>query len=174
MRQKITLRLQQCPRTELLYLKCQNTWTKVFPKLMHATGCPNCTQWLSQISTKTSPRTILRHINTVLQSMKLLSIVTKSNSPDILSRRQCQTENEVVTQILWKYQSIESAYVDTGLCCAVIQTQKLKEKLIPVLNLMTESSRAHKETRHYLRQKVMYFLKFHVVKVCQIFLESAS
>ncbi|KAG8006650.1 Synembryn-A [Nibea albiflora] len=33
--------------------------------------------------------------------------------------------------------------------------QKLKEKLTPVLNLLTESSRVHRETRHYLRQKVL-------------------
>ncbi|KAM7372487.1 hypothetical protein PAMP_009651 [Pampus punctatissimus] len=33
--------------------------------------------------------------------------------------------------------------------------QKLKEKLTPILNLLTESSRAHRETRHYLRQKIL-------------------
>ncbi|XP_019213898.1 synembryn-A isoform X3 [Oreochromis niloticus] len=33
--------------------------------------------------------------------------------------------------------------------------QKLKEKLTPVLNLLTESSRVHRETRHYLRQKIL-------------------
>ncbi|KAM9391625.1 chaperone Ric-8A [Pholidichthys leucotaenia] len=33
--------------------------------------------------------------------------------------------------------------------------QKLKEKLIPVLNLLTESSRAHRETRRYLRHKIL-------------------
>ncbi|KAM9780452.1 LOW QUALITY PROTEIN: chaperone Ric-8A [Neosynchiropus ocellatus] len=33
--------------------------------------------------------------------------------------------------------------------------QKLKEKLTPVLNLLTESSRVHGETRHYLRQKIL-------------------
>uniref|UniRef100_A0A8C1WIP2 Synembryn n=1 Tax=Cyprinus carpio TaxID=7962 RepID=A0A8C1WIP2_CYPCA len=32
---------------------------------------------------------------------------------------------------------------------------KLKEKLAPVLNLLTESSKAHKETRHYLRQQIL-------------------
>uniref|UniRef100_H2MS96 Synembryn n=1 Tax=Oryzias latipes TaxID=8090 RepID=H2MS96_ORYLA len=35
------------------------------------------------------------------------------------------------------------------------RSQKLKEKLTPVLNLLTESSRVHRETRHYLRQKVI-------------------
>ncbi|XP_044186019.1 synembryn-A [Thunnus albacares] len=35
------------------------------------------------------------------------------------------------------------------------RAQKLKEKLIPVLNLLTESSRVHRETRHYLRQKIL-------------------
>ncbi|KAJ8402554.1 hypothetical protein AAFF_G00366370 [Aldrovandia affinis] len=30
-----------------------------------------------------------------------------------------------------------------------------KEKLTPVLNLLMESSRAHKETRHYLRQQIL-------------------
>uniref|UniRef100_A0A3P9NJ63 Synembryn n=1 Tax=Poecilia reticulata TaxID=8081 RepID=A0A3P9NJ63_POERE len=37
--------------------------------------------------------------------------------------------------------------------------QKLKEKLTPVLSLLTESSRAHRETRHYLRQKILPPLK---------------
>ncbi|XP_030649771.1 synembryn-A [Chanos chanos] len=32
---------------------------------------------------------------------------------------------------------------------------KLKEKLTPVLNLLTESSKAHRETRHYLRQQIL-------------------
>ncbi|XP_016397118.1 synembryn-A-like isoform X2 [Sinocyclocheilus rhinocerous] len=32
---------------------------------------------------------------------------------------------------------------------------KLKEKLAPVLNLLTESSKAHRETRHYLRQQIL-------------------
>uniref|UniRef100_A0A3P9L7N7 Synembryn n=1 Tax=Oryzias latipes TaxID=8090 RepID=A0A3P9L7N7_ORYLA len=35
------------------------------------------------------------------------------------------------------------------------RSQKLKEKLTPVLNLLSESSRVHRETRHYLRQKVI-------------------
>ncbi|KAI1884795.1 hypothetical protein AGOR_G00230180 [Albula goreensis] len=33
--------------------------------------------------------------------------------------------------------------------------QKLKEKLTPVLNLLTESCRAHRETRHYLKQQIL-------------------
>ncbi|XP_047215756.1 synembryn-A-like [Girardinichthys multiradiatus] len=33
--------------------------------------------------------------------------------------------------------------------------QKLKEKLTPVLSLLTKSSRVHRETRHYLRQKIL-------------------
>ncbi|XP_059204422.1 synembryn-A [Centropristis striata] len=33
--------------------------------------------------------------------------------------------------------------------------QRLKEKLTPVLNLLTESSRVHRETRHYLRHKIL-------------------
>uniref|UniRef100_A0A3B5LM66 Synembryn n=1 Tax=Xiphophorus couchianus TaxID=32473 RepID=A0A3B5LM66_9TELE len=37
--------------------------------------------------------------------------------------------------------------------------QKLKEKLTPVLSLLTESSRVHRETRHYLRQKILPPLK---------------
>uniref|UniRef100_A0A3B5LL49 Synembryn n=1 Tax=Xiphophorus couchianus TaxID=32473 RepID=A0A3B5LL49_9TELE len=39
------------------------------------------------------------------------------------------------------------------------QGQKLKEKLTPVLSLLTESSRVHRETRHYLRQKILPPLK---------------
>ncbi|GAA6094062.1 synembryn-A, partial [Tachysurus ichikawai] len=34
-------------------------------------------------------------------------------------------------------------------------SQKLKEKLTPVLNLLTETCRAHRETRHYLRQQIL-------------------
>ncbi|XP_010900555.2 synembryn-A isoform X1 [Esox lucius] len=33
--------------------------------------------------------------------------------------------------------------------------QKLKEKLTPVLNLLTESCRVHRETRHYLRKQIL-------------------
>ncbi|XP_053708526.1 synembryn-A isoform X4 [Synchiropus splendidus] len=33
--------------------------------------------------------------------------------------------------------------------------QKLKEKLTPVLNLLTESCRVHRETRRYLRQQIL-------------------
>ncbi|XP_077476216.1 chaperone Ric-8A isoform X2 [Stigmatopora argus] len=33
--------------------------------------------------------------------------------------------------------------------------EKLKEKLILVVNLLTESSRVHRETRHYLRQQIL-------------------
>nr|XP_015208848.1 PREDICTED: synembryn-A-like [Lepisosteus oculatus] len=33
--------------------------------------------------------------------------------------------------------------------------EKLREKLTPVLNLLTESSRAHRETRRYLRSQVL-------------------
>uniref|UniRef100_A0A8C4Z265 Synembryn n=1 Tax=Gadus morhua TaxID=8049 RepID=A0A8C4Z265_GADMO len=33
--------------------------------------------------------------------------------------------------------------------------QKLKEKLTPVLNLLTESCRGHRETRHYLRHQIL-------------------
>uniref|UniRef100_A0A8C1PJB7 Synembryn n=1 Tax=Cyprinus carpio TaxID=7962 RepID=A0A8C1PJB7_CYPCA len=40
-----------------------------------------------------------------------------------------------------------------GTCCRF--GHKLKEKLAPVLNLLTESSKAHKETRHYLRQQIL-------------------
>ncbi|XP_076852359.1 chaperone Ric-8A [Brachyhypopomus gauderio] len=36
---------------------------------------------------------------------------------------------------------------------------KLKEKLTPVLNLLTESCRAHPETRHYLKQQILPPLK---------------
>ncbi|KAF4093189.1 hypothetical protein AMELA_G00030080 [Ameiurus melas] len=32
---------------------------------------------------------------------------------------------------------------------------KLKERLTPVLNLLTESCRAHRETRHYFRQQIL-------------------
>ncbi|KAG7227817.1 hypothetical protein INR49_013611 [Caranx melampygus] len=32
---------------------------------------------------------------------------------------------------------------------------KIKEKLTPILNLLTESCRAHRETRHYIRQHIL-------------------
>jgi len=35
------------------------------------------------------------------------------------------------------------------------QGEKMKEKLTPILNLLTESCRAHRETRHYIRKHVM-------------------
>lgn len=55
-----------------------------------------------------------------------------------------------------------------GSCCHCFQSQKLKEKLTPVLNLLTESSRVHRETRHYLRQKVAS----HVSHICRVFIHS--
>ncbi|XP_059180953.1 synembryn-A [Centropristis striata] len=33
--------------------------------------------------------------------------------------------------------------------------EKMKEKLTPILNLLTESCRAHKETRHYIRKHIL-------------------
>ncbi|KAM7381738.1 hypothetical protein PAMA_012534 [Pampus argenteus] len=36
---------------------------------------------------------------------------------------------------------------------------KVKEKLTPILNLLTESCRAHKETRHYIRKHILPPLK---------------
>ncbi|KAL1263926.1 hypothetical protein QQF64_004281 [Cirrhinus molitorella] len=35
------------------------------------------------------------------------------------------------------------------------QGEKVKERLTPVLNLLTECSRAHRNTRHYLRQQIL-------------------
>ena len=35
------------------------------------------------------------------------------------------------------------------------QGDKIKEKLTPILNLLTESCRAHRETRHYIRKQVI-------------------
>lgn len=34
------------------------------------------------------------------------------------------------------------------------QGEKIKEKLTPILNLLTESCRAHRETRQYIRKHV--------------------
>ncbi len=36
------------------------------------------------------------------------------------------------------------------------QGDKIKERLTPILNLLTESCRAHRETRHYLRKHVKH------------------
>ncbi|XP_029311983.1 synembryn-A-like isoform X2 [Cottoperca gobio] len=33
--------------------------------------------------------------------------------------------------------------------------EKLKEKVTPILNLLTESCRAHRETRHYIRKRIL-------------------
>ena len=38
--------------------------------------------------------------------------------------------------------------------CVRFQGNKLKETLLPSLNLLTESSRVHRETRKFLRMKV--------------------
>ncbi|KPP68517.1 synembryn-A-like [Scleropages formosus] len=35
------------------------------------------------------------------------------------------------------------------------KTEKLKERLTPVLNLLTESCRVHRQTRHYLRRQIL-------------------
>ncbi|KAL4617829.1 synembryn-A-like [Arapaima gigas] len=35
------------------------------------------------------------------------------------------------------------------------KSEKLKERLTPVLSLLTESCRAHRQTRHYLRQQIL-------------------
>uniref|UniRef100_A0A8C1IFD4 Synembryn n=1 Tax=Cyprinus carpio TaxID=7962 RepID=A0A8C1IFD4_CYPCA len=36
-----------------------------------------------------------------------------------------------------------------------MQGEKVKERLTPVLNLLTKCSRAHRDTRHYLRQQIL-------------------
>ncbi|XP_016334563.1 synembryn-A-like [Sinocyclocheilus anshuiensis] len=36
-----------------------------------------------------------------------------------------------------------------------MQGEKVKERLTPVLNLLTECSRGHRDTRHYLRQQIL-------------------
>lgn len=44
----------------------------------------------------------------------------------------------------------------TLLCLFPSQGDKIKEKLTPILNLLTESCRAHRETRHYIRKHVIH------------------
>lgn len=39
-------------------------------------------------------------------------------------------------------------------CFSISQGHKLKETLLPSLNLLTESARIHRETRKFLRSKV--------------------
>ncbi|XP_038595481.1 synembryn-A isoform X3 [Micropterus salmoides] len=63
-----------------------------------------------------------------------------------------------VDQALHKWEGVNMDCVHTLLLFMdrrLNRGQKLKEKLIPVLNLLTESSRVHRETRHYLRQLIL-------------------
>lgn len=55
--------------------------------------------------------------------------------------------------------------------------QKLKEKVTAVLNLLTESCRLHRETRHYLRQQVLFSpvgLKLQLIIVALIQYDNVS
>lgn len=45
---------------------------------------------------------------------------------------------------------------DKFACLSVSKGHKLKETLLPSLNLLTESARIHRETRKFLRSKVSY------------------
>lgn len=53
-----------------------------------------------------------------------------------------------------------SAWLNTNLdscllfVCLFCQGEKIKERLTPILNLLTESCRAHRETRKYIRKYV--------------------
>nr|XP_057918719.1 synembryn-A isoform X2 [Doryrhamphus excisus] len=57
-----------------------------------------------------------------------------------------------------QYQGVNMDFVHTLLMFMERRLEagdKVKEKLTPVLNLLTESCRAHKETRHYIRKYIL-------------------
>lgn len=71
----------------------------------------------------------------------------------VYRKHWCDTCNDFVILLF----QVRFTHTDLplGFNVLFIQGLRLKEKLIPVLNLLTESSRVHRETRHYLRQKVV-------------------
>ncbi|XP_044038697.1 synembryn-A isoform X2 [Siniperca chuatsi] len=124
-------------------------------------GCP--------ISSLREDAALYRHLAAVLRHCLLLSC----DEEDTLEELQGHTVNILsalpltcldvllsvrVDQASHKWEGVNMDCVHTLLLFMdrrLNRGQKLKEKLTPVLNLLTESSRAHRETRHYLRQKIL-------------------
>ncbi|XP_035510841.1 synembryn-A [Morone saxatilis] len=112
---------------------------------------------------------LFRHLAAVLRHCLLLSC----DGEDVLEELQGHTVNVLSALPLTCLDVLLSVHVDQashrweGLNMDCVHTlllfmdqrlnrgHKLKEKLTPVLNLLTESSRVHRETRHYLRQKIL-------------------
>ncbi|MEQ2271015.1 Synembryn-A [Xenotaenia resolanae] len=112
---------------------------------------------------------LYRHLVTVLRHCLLLSC----DGADTLEELQGHTVNILsalpltcldvllavpVDQASHKYEGVNMDCVHALLLFMdrrLNRGQKLKEKLTPVLSLLTESSRAHRETRRYLRQKIL-------------------
>ena len=60
---------------------------------------------------------------------------------------------------MWSFfQQIQQKLLLNNITYPSFKGQMLKEKLTPVLNLLTESCRVHQETRHYLKQQVLHLL----------------
>ncbi|KAM4634169.1 chaperone Ric-8A [Polymixia lowei] len=112
---------------------------------------------------------LYRHLAAVLRHCLLLSC----EAEDLLEELQGHTVNVLLALPLQCLDVLLSVRVDEvsreweGVNMDCVHTllvfmekrldrgQKLKEKLTPVLNLLTESSRVHRETRHYLRQQIL-------------------
>ncbi|MED6266840.1 hypothetical protein CHARACLAT_006100 [Characodon lateralis] len=112
---------------------------------------------------------LYRHLVTVLRHCLLLSC----DGADTLEELQGHTVNILsalpltcldvllavpLDQASHKYEGVNMDCVHALLLFMdrrLNRGQKLKEKLTPVLSLLTESSRVHRETRHYLRQKIL-------------------
>ncbi|XP_054616031.1 synembryn-A isoform X2 [Dunckerocampus dactyliophorus] len=110
-----------------------------------------------------------RHLAAVLRHCLLLSYDGEDTSEDIqrhtvniLSALPLKCLDVLLSAHAHKasheWEGVNMDCVHTLLCFMerrLTRGDKLKEKLIPVLNLLTESSRVHRETRHYLRQKIL-------------------
>nr|XP_057904268.1 synembryn-A isoform X2 [Doryrhamphus excisus]XP_057904269.1 synembryn-A isoform X2 [Doryrhamphus excisus]XP_057904270.1 synembryn-A isoform X2 [Doryrhamphus excisus] len=110
-----------------------------------------------------------RHLAAVLRHCLLLSYDGEDTSEDIqrhtvniLSALPLKCLDVLLSvhadKASHKWEGVNMDCVHTLLCFMerrLDRGDKLKEKLIPVLNLLTESSRVHRETRHYLRQKIL-------------------
>ncbi|XP_029382887.1 synembryn-A-like isoform X2 [Echeneis naucrates] len=84
------------------------------------------------------------HTVNLLSALPLQCLDVLLTGPVELDSEQCQGVNMdcVRTLLTFMERRLESG-------------EKVKEKLTPILNLLTESCRAHRETRHYIRKHIL-------------------
>ncbi|XP_077482483.1 chaperone Ric-8A isoform X1 [Stigmatopora argus] len=84
------------------------------------------------------------HTVNLLSALPLQCLDVLLTVPLELDSEQCQGVNMACVQnlLLFMERRLESG-------------DRVKEKLTPILNLLTESCRAHKETRHYIRKYIL-------------------